>query len=75
MPAAVVSFGSLLLPIIAGAYILLAAFSWDAAILLAAYVLVSCVPNLFLKKDLFCNRCRQAKLGCPAYEGMAGKRR
>ncbi|MFH0834949.1 MAG: hypothetical protein V1881_01255 [Candidatus Micrarchaeota archaeon] len=75
VPAAIFGFGTLLLPIIAGAYILLTAFSWDAMILLGIYLAVAVIPTFFLKKNLFCNHCRQAKLGCPAYEGMTGKRR
>ncbi len=70
----VFSFGTMLIPIGVGIYLLATAASAAVAILLAAYILFSVVPSFFMRARLFCGPCRQGRLGCPALEGMRGKR-
>ena len=74
IPAMIFSFAALLLPLIAGIYLLVTGFSLSILALFAAYMLVAVIPGFVLRKDLFCKHCKQGKLGCPAYEGMKGKR-
>jgi len=31
-------------------------------------------PGFVSRKNLFCKHCKQGKIGCPAYEGMQGKK-
>jgi hypothetical protein len=52
---------------------LVTGFSWLNLGLLLSYALIAVVPGFVLRKNLFCDHCKQAELGCPAYEGMQGK--
>lgn len=72
-PVAVLSFTCMLLPIAVGIPLLIGDFNVTGLVILLAYILVSVVPGLFLRKHLFCKGCRQAKLGCPAWEKMQGR--
>ncbi len=73
VPALVFMMITIFSPIIAGIILLIVNFSWQMLGLLIVYLLITIVPNFFLKKNLCCDRCRQGQLGCPAYEGMKGK--
>lgn len=75
IPAAILSFAVLLLPIIAAIFLLFTKFSWSILILFGCYVIIAVIPGFVLRKDLFCKYCKQGKIGCPAYEGMKGKNR
>ena len=74
MPAALLSFAVLFLPIFGAIFLLVTAFSWLILILLAAYLLIAVIPGFVLRKNLICKYCKQGELGCPAYEGMQGKK-
>ena len=74
IPAAIFSFAVLLFPLIGAIFLLVTRFSWLILILLVAYVVIAIIPGFVLRKDLFCKYCKQGKIGCPAYEGMKGKK-
>jgi hypothetical protein len=73
MPAAIFSFAVLFLPIIGAIIMMISRFSWLALILFIAYIVIAVVSGFGLKKN-FCKHCKQGKIGCPAYEGMKGKK-
>ncbi len=73
MAAGIVDFGVLLLGVLGGLALCVTQFSLWSAGLLAAYIMVAVVLGFTLKK-IFCAHCEQGRLGCPAYEGMRGKR-
>ncbi len=75
IPVLVPSFAILLLPLIASLVDTLLRFSQLRLTLLLAYILLVIAPGFPLRKFLFCTRCKQAELGCPAYEGMQGRHR
>lgn len=72
VPAAIFSFTVLLLPLMVILVISVTGFSWLNLGLLLSYALIAVVPGFMLRKNLFCDHCKQAELGCPAYEGMQG---
>jgi hypothetical protein len=72
MPAGVMNFGVLLLPVLGGVALCIIRFSLLAVALLAAYILIAVVGGFAVKK-VFCAHCEQGRLGCPAYDGMRGK--
>jgi hypothetical protein len=75
IPAAIFSFTVLLLPLLVILVIVLIGFSWLNLALLLSYLLVVVAPGFVLRKSLVCDHCKQGELGCPAYEGMQGKRK
>jgi hypothetical protein len=74
MPAALLSFTVLFLPLFGALFLLVTGFSWLNLSLLAAYLLIAVIPGFVLRKNLICKYCKQGELGCPAYEGMQGKK-
>lgn len=73
IPTAVLSFGTMLLPIVAGILLLLIDFSIGNITLLSVYILFGIVPNFFVRGS-FCEKCMQGQLGCPSYEQMIKSR-
>jgi len=74
VPAAVLNFTVLLLPI-AGAIVATAIdFSWMVPVLFFVYIMVAVVPGFVLRSSVFCRACRQSELGCPACQGMQGEK-
>ncbi|MFW9906069.1 MAG: hypothetical protein ACFFFH_17230 [Candidatus Thorarchaeota archaeon] len=69
IPTAILSFGTMLLPVIAGIGLNLFDFSLGYLSLLIIYILFGIVPN-FLVRGNFCDKCMQGQLGCPSYEQM-----
>ena len=69
IPTAILSFGTILLPIIAGIGLILFDFSLINLGLLIIYFLFGIVPNFFVRGN-FCGKCKQGQLGCPSYEQM-----
>lgn len=72
IPAGVLDFGVLLLPILGGIVLCAVRFSIFVAALLTAYILIAGIGGFTVKK-MFCRHCEQGHIGCPAYEGMKGK--
>ena len=70
IPVLVPSFATLLLPLIVVLADTLLRFSLLKLALLLAYILLAVAAGFLLRKSLFCGYCKQAELGCPAYEGM-----
>jgi hypothetical protein len=66
---AILSFGTMLLPIIAGIGLILFDFSLINLGLLIIYILFGIVPNFFVRGN-FCDKCMQGQLGCPSYDQM-----
>jgi len=73
IPAAIFSFGLMILAIIAGIVVLIINFSVLNLVFLILYIIFSFIPGFILKKN-YCSRCRQGEMNCPAYEGMKGGR-
>ena len=73
-PVAIISFSVLLLPIIAAIIFMLLDFSLNLLLLFLFYFIIAFVSGLLMRKNLICKHCKQGQLGCPAYEGMKGKR-
>lgn len=69
IPTAILSFGTMLLPIIAGIGLILFDFSLMNLGLLIIYILFGILPNFFVRGN-FCDKCMQGQLGCPSYEQM-----
>ncbi|MFX0124475.1 MAG: hypothetical protein ACFFAE_12605 [Candidatus Hodarchaeota archaeon] len=69
VPTAILSFGTMLLPIFAGIGLILFDFSLVNLGLLLLYILFGILPNFFVRGN-FCNKCMQGQLGCPSYEQM-----
>jgi len=74
MPAAILSFAVLLLPLIGAVILIIIGFSWLILLLLLVYLMIAVILGFVLRKNLFCQHCKQGKIGCPAYEGMQGKK-
>lgn len=55
-----------LLPVVAGAVLLVRDFSWTLFLLVALLLALSTAGNAFVRGVLVCRRCRQRELGCPA---------
>ncbi len=75
VPAAVFSFTVLLLPMATIVALAILRFSWVNVVLLACYLLLVVFAGFAVRKSHYCDHCRQAELGCPAYDGMRGKQR
>ena len=73
LPEAILSFGSLLLPVIGGIILVIIKFSLLTIVLLAAYIIIAGFGGFASRKNLYCKHCKQGQLGCPAYEGMKKK--
>jgi len=73
-PVAIVSFSILFLPLIAAVIFLLLDFSLALLLLSLAYFVIAFILGFSFRKNLICRYCRQGEIGCPAYEGMKGKR-
>lgn len=69
IPTAILSFGTILLPVIAGIGLILFDFSLVNLGLLLVYILFGILPNFFIRGN-FCDKCMQGQLGCPSYEQM-----
>lgn len=74
LPAAIINFAVLLLPLISGIIWLILNFSLLGLTILAVYLLVGILPGFLIRKNLICKQCRQGALGCPAYQGMKGEK-
>ena len=55
-----------LLPVVAGAVLLVRRFSWPLLGLVLALLLLTTAGNAFVRGVLVCRHCRQRELGCPA---------
>ena len=55
-----------LLPVVAGAVLLLRGFSWALLLMVLALLGLTTAGNAFVRGVLVCRRCRQRELGCPA---------
>lgn len=73
VPAAILNFIVLLLPLGAAIAATAIDFSWLVPVLFFAYIMVAVVPGLVLRSSVFCRSCRQRELGCPACQGMQGQ--
>ncbi|MHA1966204.1 MAG: hypothetical protein ACW964_00255 [Candidatus Hodarchaeales archaeon] len=69
IPTAILSFGTILLPIIAGIGLLIINFTLVNLGILLAYLLFGILPNFFVRGN-YCDKCMQGQLGCPSYEKM-----
>lgn len=74
VPVAAFSFATLLAPLGAGVVFLFVDYSHLLLAALVTYTVVAVAPGFFLQKHLYCAHCKQAELGCPAYQGMTGTR-
>ncbi|NMB78339.1 MAG: hypothetical protein GYA23_04520 [Methanomicrobiales archaeon] len=63
----------LLIPVLAGMYILISGFTWLILGLLIAIVLLGFCGNGFVRGHLACRFCRQRELGCPAEQLFSKK--
>ena len=66
-PIAVLSLGASVFPIIGGIILNVSDFSLLNLLLLITYVIFGITPNFFIRRSV-CERCKQGKLGCPAYK-------
>lgn len=73
VPTAIMSFGTTLLPVIAGIWLIIFDFSLINLGLLLVYILLGIMPN-FIVRGNFCEKCMQGQLGCPSYEQMIKSR-
>ena len=73
VPTAILSFGTMLLPVIAGIGLIVFDFSLINIGLLLVYILLGIMPNFFVRGN-FCEKCMQGQLGCPSYEQMIKSR-
>lgn len=55
-----------LLPVVAGAVLLVRRFSWPLLLLVLLLLFLSTAGNGFVRGVLVCRHCRQRELGCPA---------
>lgn len=69
VPTAILSFGTMLLPVIAGIGLIFLDFSLISIGLLLVYILLGIMPNFFVRGN-FCEKCVQGQLGCPSYDQM-----
>ncbi len=69
IPTAILSFGTMLIPVFAGILLILFDFTLINIGLLSVYILFGIIPN-FLVRGNFCDKCMQGQLGCPSYEQM-----
>lgn len=70
---AILSFGTLFLPVLIGLILLLSNLSISALALLIGYILIGIAPN-FLIRGRLCEMCMQSQLGCPSYDRMMNTR-
>lgn len=71
---AIFDFANLFLPIVMGVILIITKFSNLVLALFIFYLAVVLFPGFFLRKNLYCKNCKQGELGCPAYNGMKGKK-
>ncbi|MFX0085562.1 MAG: hypothetical protein ACFFAU_07805 [Candidatus Hodarchaeota archaeon] len=69
IPTAILSFGTMLLPVFVGIWLIFFDFTLVNIGLLSVYILFGILPN-FLVRGSFCDKCIQGQLGCPSYEQM-----
>jgi hypothetical protein len=55
-----------LLPVIAGAVLLVRGFSWTILGLVLLLLILTTAGNAFVRRGLVCRHCKQRELGCPA---------
>jgi hypothetical protein len=63
------SFGTMLIPVLAGILLLLIDINLFNLGLLLGYILIGIGPNFLVRGNL-CDKCMQGQLGCPSYERM-----
>ncbi len=66
---AIMSFGTMLIPVVVGLLLLVINLSIGTLGLLIGYILIGIVPNFLIRGDL-CEKCMQGDLGCPSYDRM-----
>ena len=69
IPTAIISFGTLILPLFVGVLSLIFKFSIAMMFVLVIYIIMGFIPNFIIRGDL-CDKCVQGQLGCPAYDQM-----
>jgi hypothetical protein len=69
VPTAILSFGTMILPVIAGIGLIILDFSLVTLSLLLIYIVFGILPNFFVRGN-FCDKCVQGQLGCPTYKQM-----
>lgn len=74
LPAAVLNFSVLFVPVVGAIVATAIDFSWVVPVLFFIYILVAVVPGFLLRSSVVCRACRQRELGCPACEGAQGER-
>ena len=74
MPAAIFGFAVLFLPLIGAVILMIIGFSWLILFALLVYLMIAVISGFVSRKNLFCKYCKQGKMGCPAYEGMQGRK-
>ena len=55
-----------ILPMIAGAALLVSSFSWTILIMMVLLLVMSTGGNAFIRGSYACKYCKQGKIGCPA---------
>jgi hypothetical protein len=70
---AILSFGTMLIPVFIGILMLVTDMTISNLGLLLGYILIGIAPN-FLVRGNFCDKCMQGQLGCPSYERMIKSR-
>ncbi len=55
-----------LLPVVAGAVLLVRGFSWPLLLMVAVLLVLTTAGNALVRGVLVCRHCRQRELGCPA---------
>jgi len=74
IPTAIISFGTLLIPLGFGIILIFLDFSLVPILLTLSYIGVGILPN-FMMKGHICEQCMQSGLGCPAYNQMTKSRK
>ncbi|WP_455463327.1 hypothetical protein [Candidatus Hodarchaeum mangrovi] len=74
IPTAIISFGTLLIPLGFGIILIFLDFSLIPILLTLSYIGVAILPN-FIIRGHTCEQCMQSGLGCPAYDQMSKSRK
>lgn len=74
LPIAAPSFLALLLPLVMAIIFMFIKFSVALLLSFFAYFIIAFLVSFPLRKNVLCKYCKQGELGCPAYEGMIGKK-
>lgn len=61
-----------IVPVLAGALLLIQGFSWTVLLLVAVLLLIGFAGNAYVRSQLACRYCKQREIGCPA-EQLFGK--